>query len=53
MEDETMHCDRCGDILRQGDVYYDTPGGCYCPDCFDFIVNRIWTRFVGDVIDRV
>lgn len=46
------YCDRCGDVLYPGDDYYDTNEGIYCPDCFDYIVNHIWKRYVGDVIER-
>lgn len=46
------YCDRCGDVLYPGDDYYDTSEGIYCPDCFDYIVNHIWKRYVGDVIER-
>lgn len=46
-------CDRCGDVLLPGEVYFDTPTGCYCEDCFEFIVRRLWRHEVGDVVDRV
>lgn len=49
--DDPIICERCGDTLHDGDDYYDTPFGDYCPDCFDVIV-RDWKRYVGDTIER-
>jgi len=48
---DPVFCTRCGDIFQEGDDYYDTPFGDYCPDCFDAIV-RDWKRYVGDTIER-
>jgi hypothetical protein len=50
--DEREICSKCGDVMFPGDDFYDTPGGTYCPDCFDSIVNNIWKRCVGDTIER-
>lgn len=49
--DDPIICEHCGDTLHDGDDYYDTPIGKFCPDCFDDLVLD-WKRYVGDVFER-
>ena len=51
--DEMVVCLRCQDVLVQGDDYYATPIGTFCPDCFDALVDRVWRKTVGDTVDRI
>lgn len=49
----TIRCDRCGDVMLDGDDYYENDCGCYCPDCFDWLESNEWKRIVGDTIERI
>lgn len=50
--DDPISCDYCHDILIPGDDYYNTPVGCYCPDCMDAMVSK-WKAVVGEDIERI
>lgn len=45
-------CDRCGDVLFQGDDIYKTPTGNFCPDCMGWIESHLWLQHVGEQVDR-
>ena len=52
MEEETVTCRHCGEIMYPGEHYYFWNGDEYCPECMDAIVYD-HKRTVGDTIDRI
>jgi hypothetical protein len=49
--DDPIICEHCSDTLHEGDDYYGTPLGDYCPDCW-YALTRSWRCRVGDTIER-
>lgn len=52
MDEETITCRHCGEILYPGETYYFWDGNDYCPDCFLGIIAD-HKRTVSETVERI